>query len=88
MPKTLTRRKRRKGRRNIMLPESFVKKLREVREEIGAKSDSEVIRRAFKLLKKLGVLDPKVKPVRSKRKNGKSWTTPFRSNVSTRAKVL
>lgn len=42
-PKTVT----------LMLPESFVEQIEEVRIRIGAKSHSEVIRRAFALLKKL-----------------------------------
>lgn len=40
-------------RRSIMLPDSFVKEMAEVREQIGAQSDSEVIRRAFKLYRRL-----------------------------------
>lgn len=36
-----------------MLPESFEADMAEVREKIGASSDSEVIRRAFRLYKKL-----------------------------------
>ena len=39
-------------RRSIMLPESIDKHLAEIREKTGARSDSEVLRRAFKLYKK------------------------------------
>ncbi|KKW17416.1 MAG: hypothetical protein UY57_C0017G0002 [Candidatus Kaiserbacteria bacterium GW2011_GWB1_50_17] len=42
-PKTVT----------LMLPESFVEQMEELRVRIGAKDHSEVIRRAFALLKKL-----------------------------------
>ena len=45
-PKTVT----------LMLPESFVERMEELRVRIGAKDHSEVIRRAFALLK---TLDPK-----------------------------
>jgi hypothetical protein len=36
-----------------MLPDSFIQEMAEIRELIGAQSDSEVIRRAFRLYKKL-----------------------------------
>ena len=44
-------------RRSITLPDRFVAEMAEVREKIGAQSDSEVIRRAFKLFRRL-VIDP------------------------------
>lgn len=40
-------------RRSLMLPDSFLKDMAELRDKLGAQSDSEVIRRAFRLLKKL-----------------------------------
>ena len=40
-------------RRSLMLPDSFDVDMAELRQKTGAQSDSEVIRRAFKLLKKL-----------------------------------
>lgn len=40
-------------KRSIMLPDSFVAEMAVVREQIGAQSDSEVIRRAFKLYRRL-----------------------------------
>ena len=40
-------------RRSLMLPASFVDEMAELREKLGAQSDSEVIRKAFKLLKRL-----------------------------------
>ena len=39
-------------RRSIMLPESIDKDMADIREKTGAQSDSEVLRRAFKLYKK------------------------------------
>ena len=51
-----------------MIPESFRQMLDEVKKEIGAKSDSEVIRRAYKLLKKLGGAELRAKLERAERK--------------------
>lgn len=38
---------------SIMLPDAFIEEMKQVRELIGAQSDSEVIRRAFTLYKRL-----------------------------------
>lgn len=40
-------------RRSIMLPDSVVAEMAEIRERTGAQSDSEVLRRAFKLYQRL-----------------------------------
>jgi len=40
-------------RRSIMLPDSTIEDMAQIREETGAQSDSEVLRRAFKLYKKI-----------------------------------
>ena len=55
------------GGMTIMVPKSFRKKLDDVKKEIGAKSDSEVIRRAFMLLKKLAYPDLKLPTKRKPR---------------------
>lgn len=47
-------------KRSILLPESFIKEMAEIRERIGAQSDSEVIRRAFNLYKKLIAMDGEI----------------------------
>jgi Arc/MetJ-type ribon-helix-helix transcriptional regulator len=44
-------------RRSVMLPESFDVDMEKLRAKIGASSDSEVIRRAFRLLKKIAAGD-------------------------------
>ena len=56
-------------RRSIMLPASFVDSMGEVRKQIGAKSDSEVIRRAFALYKK--IVNPNVDVLLVDPKTGK-----------------
>lgn len=48
-------------RRNLMFPESFDADIAEIRELISAQSDSEVLRRAFMLYKRL--LDPNIKNI-------------------------
>lgn len=48
---------RKMKRHSIMLPESFINDLEELRKRLGAKSHSEVIRRAFKLFKKIAAND-------------------------------
>jgi hypothetical protein len=45
-------------KRTLMMPKSFIKDLAEIRLKTGATSDSEVIRRAFRLYKQL-ILDEK-----------------------------
>ncbi|MES2006968.1 MAG: hypothetical protein V4436_02555 [Patescibacteria group bacterium] len=58
-----------KRRRSIMLPQSYIDEMAKVREAIGAQSDSEVIRRAFKLYKQL--VNPNIGDIETTDKDGK-----------------
>lgn len=53
-------------RRSIMLPDSSMKELVELRKKYGLKSDSEVIRYAFNLLKDIAANDGEFETVNRK----------------------
>ncbi len=63
--------KERSKRRSIMMSDSLVAEMAELREKMSAQSDSEVIRRALRLLKRL-TNDPDLEIVVTDPKTGKA----------------